>query len=182
MMEKAKRAYALADLVLTMSGRVDLKSIQDKHGFNRKRKARIHLTDCGINTTWQADDGRLRLLSWFPGTPDVEIAIKEICTLKHLRLGYKRGIDPSNGEPAPVVYAPLDAYRFGDVMAYGEASVNDILSFVKVFIDVMVAASAEEVMQIIGPCAHDMDAVGETKAVDLSGFTIITVGNSTKGG
>ena len=85
----------------------------------------------------------------------MEIVIERLCVLKHLAHGKKAGIHPGKGHAVGMNYSILDAWRMGDIRTYGEASTNDVMSFLDVFLELINSIPIDKVDNIIGKCEHD---------------------------
>lgn len=160
-LSKSERAFALLKLVMLALRNVDVKRIQTEYGYTKGRKVRVDILDSGRHFVFQIRSGKIDIIRMFAGKPDVQVVFGELCTLKHLRLGYKKGVSPGSGEPAAITYAPLTAWQMSDVRAHGDSSTNDILGVVKLFISMIATVDADEVVRIIGPCGHDIGVVAE---------------------
>lgn len=163
-MSKIEKALKMVALVLKVANSVDLDAIQRKYNFTGNRNVRFHVLDAGTHYTFRLSNGKLKLLS-LPRKPDVQVYMQELCTLKHLREGYKCGYNPTTKQKFRVSYSPWDAYRYNDVSCDGDSSTNDMLAFLDVFIDLMRLVNPDDVRKIIGSCPHDIDKIEEKEAI-----------------
>lgn len=156
--EKAQRAWLfLKFLVRVSSGNSDrVKNLQEKRGFTKKRITRVHILDIGKHYDIQVVDGKMGVALF--GRPAVHVYIRELCTLKHLRLGFKMGTDPATGQRKRMQYTLLNAWSSGDVSNQGEASTNDLFAFLDIFMELISMVGEEDVAKLIGPCEHDSPA------------------------
>lgn len=172
------RAYQTVMLILETVGTIgdmDMRALQEEHGFTKKRIIRLEFIDEHKYYLVQLADGKIRpliKLPMFKKNPDIELRIKEMCTLKHLRIGQKRYIqrDPVGNivSNKVKVYTPRSAYNFNDVFAknYGEDSgevtdewlgrTNENFQAISLLMKVMKAIPPERLMVVIGPCEHDV--------------------------
>ena len=156
MLESFERCMALIKLIIEVSKTIDMKAIRDKYHMNKSRIIKIHIADANRAFSFKfKDDSSLKLLLTNP-TPDVEIFIATLCVFKHMRHGTIAGCDPATLQKVEIPYSPLDAWKFGDVHAYGDASTNDVLASVSILFDVMGSVDIKRVDEIIGPCDHDV--------------------------
>jgi len=154
--ERATRAFNMLMLMMKIAkankGRV--RQIQSEHGFTKQRVARIHILDADKHYTMKLVDGEIDLYKFTSPDPDVEIVIERLCTFKHLRKGYRLGVHPGTGKVVKMNYAPLDAWKYGDVRTYGAASTNDAIAFFKIFRDIVSLISEEDMDKLCGKCEH----------------------------
>lgn len=156
MAERWGKTKDLVELIFLTLRTVNVRELQLKHGYTKGRKVRFDILDTGRHLVFALREGKVEIVTLFTGNPDVQVVFDKLCTLKHLRLGYRAGIHPGTGKRVAVSYAPLDAWKMSDVRSYGDSSTNDILSVVTLFLDLMVKVPAEKVASIIGPCEHDV--------------------------
>jgi hypothetical protein len=170
LIEKAQRTFLLLKFAMRLShaNKDRVLAIQTKKGFTKGRISRIHFLDINKHYDLVVQDGIVQTARL--GKPVVFVYIKEFCTLKHLRLGTKVGMDPATERPCVMQYTLLNAWASGDISTHGEASTNDMLAFLDVIMDVMAMIPEDEMMKLVGPCDHD---VPSTAAVPGTGTTEI---------
>jgi len=145
----------LIKLVLHVANRLDISLIQVKHGFPGNRYVKIHIHDVGTHFTFKLSEGKLKFVT-LPPRIDVNIHMATLCTLKHLRFGYIAGYHPVTSQRTKVRYTLMDAWRYGDIVTNGDASTNDMLAFMDLFIEAMASVSPGKITSIIGDCIHDI--------------------------
>lgn len=148
-------------LITASSKKVNLANLKKKYGFVGNRAARVHFNDINRSFTFRFDESQgilcleaLRNVI-MPQKADVDIYIRSLCVLKHVRSGSITGYEPGTLRKMEISYSPLDAWKFGDVQAYGDSSTNDVLAFVNLLREVMEVIDPKELDGIVGACDHD---------------------------
>ena len=154
--EKATRAFNMLILLMKLAkiNKEHIKKIQIENGFTKQRIARIHILDADKNYTMKLVEGEISLYHFTSPDPDIEIVVERLCTFKHLRRGYRFGIHPGTGDTVKLPYAPLDAWKYGDIRTYGSSSTNDAISFFKIFREIVALVSEDDILKICGLCEH----------------------------
>ena len=154
--EKAERCFLLLKFAirLSKSNKERVKDMQVKKGFTKGRITRIHFMDFNKHYDLCVENGVVTPAHF--GKPVVFVYIKDFCVLKHMRLGKKLGKDPASGGMCEMSYSLMNAWASGDVSTHGEASTNDMLAFLDIFMDVMSMIPEDEMMKLVGPCDHDV--------------------------
>lgn len=155
--EKAQRSWKLIMLIMEVAKMKKdfVLDLQDKHGFHNRKTITIHIMDCQKQYTFRLVKGKLKLKLRFSGTPDATVIIERLCTLKHLRQGFKYGIHPYTDKVVKMTYAPLDAWNLGDIKTFGSGVVNDFAAILDLFVTIISLVPEKSMVKIIGRCAHD---------------------------
>lgn len=155
--EKAQRSWKFVLLIMEVSKikKELINKLQDEHGFHDRRTITIHIMDCQKQYTFKLVKGKLKLKLRFTGTPDATIILERLCTLKHLRQGFKYCIHPYTDKVIKMTYAPLDAWNLGDIKTFGSGVVNDVVALLKLFVTIISLIPEDSLVKIIGRCAHD---------------------------
>ena len=148
-------------ILTTSSRKADIAGLKKKYGFVGNRTARVHFNDINRSFTFRFDETEgvkcleaLRNIL-IPPKADVDIFIRSLCVIKHLRNGSIAGYEPGTLRKISVQYSPLDAWKFGDVQAFGDSSTNDVLAFVNLLREVMEVIDPKELESVVGTCDHD---------------------------
>ena len=123
----------IAKSIKRMSKRKNITELQLKYGVLKEKAVRLQFTDVQRAIYLRVKEGVMEI--------DMERESYDInCFLTFdtfMNIIYKRQkrLNPKTGRQELLPYTFLDAYRYDDIIIEGEASLNDVKVFVRIFDD-----------------------------------------------
>lgn len=146
--DRGKRAFQLFTLILKTSKTIDLPTIQQKYGFNKKRRVMLTIHDSKRSFIVSLRDGTLRYFKIFQGEPDNTVEVDRLYTLKYIVNGERPGLSPRNLLKF-YPYALADAWSNGEISSAGKASTNLVFCIIDVVTECIKAIPADELNEIL---------------------------------
>ncbi len=168
MFDKAKQALQLFVLVLKTSKKLDIPAIQARYSFYNQRKVKITIHDAKRSFFLTLrKEGSLVPIRLIQGTPDNEIEVESIYTLKYIVNGLKPTINAKR-EMEFIPYSVMDAWTNGDITSDGRASTNMVFCVIDVVTECLKVMDADELDKILPDDADDylreiQERVGQSK-------------------
>jgi hypothetical protein len=143
-----------------MSKRKNITELQLKYGVLKEKAVRLQFTDIQRAIFLKVNDGEM--------TIDMERESYDInCFLSFdtfMNIIYKRQkrLNPKNNKQELLPYSFLDAYRYDDIVIEGEASLNDVKVFVRIFDDHVdeIITEMNEIESAERPVADGQESIG----------------------